>query len=254
MKHLFAILLLAFSFSVFSQETFTVLFIKGDVTINGAPVARGAKISTTDEVKYGTEQDMLAAISPAKGRVILKPQPDKAKANGELAFVINDIFMPVKSNAMTRAIGDDMGFADDFVVQAYFSRRQLALLDTTGIAFDLEEYPMDDSHGFSINLDGKIYDLPYDDNKALIVPQEIFEGDEIPEEADLELLYNDGGDRRKVADLHVLIPDFDALVEEIEIIKKSGLDHPWNNVSSYIQDTYGHTDQSRLQAIFLSIQ
>lgn len=257
MKQLLSVVILFSALFGYGQETFTVLFIKGDVLVNGEQLNRGMKLSSTDEVKYSSSDDMIAAISPSKGRVILKPQPDKAKTGGELAFVVNDIFMPVKSNAMTRAIGDDIGFANDYVVEAYFARGNFALLDTTAITFDLEEYMLDKKHNFSVRYNEKgsveMRELPFEDNKVFLIPTELFSDGNIPNEILLVLQYSDNGDVRKVADLSVVIPNFEQLKEEIRLIKNSGIKNPWNEVSSYVESVYGFTDTSRLQAIFKSL-
>lgn len=263
MKYYLLTCLLLVSAMVLAQDTFTVLFVKGEITIgsSGAKVQRGAKLSSDDKLIYGSDQDMIAAISPGQGRVILKPQKDKVAPGSELAFVINDIFMPVKSNAMTRFVGeDDMAFANDFVVEAYFSRDHYAVLDQSSWLFDTEEYPIGSNDYFAIRMkrisDGAelTYKLNYEDGRATVVRKDLFDNNGSPirqiDIASYELIYAAGGKSRVICSLPLVFPDLKILNEELMIFKNSGVKYPLRAAKSYVQETYGYCDEARLASLF----
>lgn len=253
---LFTLFILA-SIAGFSQETFTVLFIKGEVTngATGAKINKGDKLSSTDKLVYKTLEDMIAAISPSQGRVILKPVKDQSAKQSELAFVIKDIFMPVKSNAMTRGEVEEMAFANDYVVEAFFDRGNYLLLDGTSWMFDEEEYPIESGDYFAIQYkhahDITEKRLPYANGKVTISLFQLF-GEQInPADANhFKLIIVQKGKTRLLASPKFVFVNEKELKEELALIKSSGVANPSHEVSAYVEATYGYFDSGRIAVLY----
>lgn len=245
------------SLSGFSQETFTVLFIKGEVTngATGTKINKGDKLSSADKLVYKTKEDMIAAISPSQGRVILKPQPDKPNAGSELAFVIKDIFMPAKGNAMTRGEVEELAFANDYVVEAFFDRGKYLLLDGTSWIFDEEEYPINSGDYFALQYkhSGETIEkrLPYANGKVTISLFQLF-GENIKptETGKFKLIIVQKGKTRLLASPDFVFVDEEDLKKELEIIKTSGVANAPVEASAYVEQTYGYFDTARLAALY----
>jgi|GEM_PF-3250371 len=261
MKHLIALCLLTLVSAGFAQETFTVLFVKGDVTIEPAhtKVVRGAKLAATDKLKYATDEGMIAAISPSQGRVILKPQPDQKPQGGELAFVLKDIFMPVKSNAMTRGGTEELMFVNAYVIEAFFNQGTYAVLDSSSFLIDLEEFKLDQSNYFALEYtlsDGTSVKkkLPFAKNRVFFIADDLMtiEGNHLdPKQIELfELTYNQGEESISVANPNLVFPDLKTLRAELSLIRNSGVQNAQTEAVAYVNSIYGRCDESRLGYLF----
>ena len=101
----FLFLLMIISFGSLSQDTMSVIHVKGSVKnlSKGKFLKRGSVISTESNLKFSSKEDIVAAISMGnRGRVILKPISTEEETKSELKYMVADIYIPISLNAATR--------------------------------------------------------------------------------------------------------------------------------------------------------
>jgi hypothetical protein len=270
MKRIFFVLAIFFAFLSHSQDALTVLYVKGKVVHakTQAPITRGTKLTTADELKYSSKNDMIAAISPSKGRILIKPGARGASpgAGGELAYVIRDIYTPMGGNAMTRGAGggaDGEGFANAAVMKAYFQQNSFLVLAENRIVMDAEVFPQDEQSFFFIQYQWSRDDepvnkkLPFDGNEVIIRRDELLTVDGAPiahgEASGFLLFYMDEGEVEGITAMNFYFPDQQELEEELRLIKAVGVDNPWSEAQAYVEEAYGKYDPDALKALFDSL-
>lgn len=246
-----------------AQDQLTVIYVKGKVidAKTDQVVRRGSKLTTADKLKYSSKNDMIAAISPTKGRIIIKPDQKKQKKGSELLFVIKDIYLPMKGNAMTRSVGGKMGFANAAIIKAYFQQNAFLLLPNENrIAFDEEEFPLNEDSFFFIRYDYAFDDepvnkkLPHEGKEVIIRKRDLLTVEDrnihSNDASNFVLFYVRDGEAVGLTALNFYFPERNELQSELKIIKESGVENPWAEASAYAQEAYGNYDVEALKAFF----
>ncbi|SMD32525.1 hypothetical protein SAMN04488029_0870 [Reichenbachiella faecimaris] len=258
MKYLhFLFILLLVSFSVQSQTVFSVIHVKGEVKIKSTGIAlmRGMKISEKETLVYGSVNDLVAAINPQKGKVILQPTADAHSKNSELAFVIKDIYSPMLGNATTRgsSLLTTIGIVN-------FFKAGFLVLDENEFEFNERDFPLSDSSFFFVRYSAEKFDepinkkLPINEGRVLLNRDDFLriDGNEIDAStlSNFELFYFADNMTNKLANMELYIIPMKEINEVIDVIKTSGIDNPFMECLQYMQIIYGNVDPSRLETIF----
>ncbi len=246
-----------FGFQSLSQTSVTIIHVKGAVKVQstGKVLLRGMKISDKESLVYGSLNDMVAAIHPEKGRVIIQPSSKTKTAGSELAYVIKNIYQPMKSSATTRgsSLLSTMG------IVAYFKAGFL-VLEWNEFIFNDQHFPSSDGGFFFVRYQAKGYQEPinkklvWKEGKVVLDRSEFLRIDGIAIDPSLlsnfELFYFVDGTANKLADMNLYLTSLDEIREVVNLFKTSGMENPFKECLNFVEITYGNVDPTSLEVLF----
>ena len=146
MRSLFISILLSASVTVFGQEVYKVMHVKGQVKLvsTGVPLKRGDEIAADKRITFSSKQDMIMALSNKKGRVVIKPTSGSS-SDSELTAMLKDIVTEASGKLSTRGI-----FSNRLDLENYLIGDFVVLGGEMSLRISPDVYKMDENNFFYI--------------------------------------------------------------------------------------------------------
>jgi len=251
MRKLFILLLLCICSIVQAQE-YHILHVKGEILVGGKPILPGDKINAEDKIQFGSSDAVAAALSPDKGRYIIRV--DKTKpVNSDLIYILSATVAPVRGGMSTRAGG---GITNPLNLSAYFGSSPYVWVgDKIVLEISPEAYKMDDTHFFFLryNFMGEIINkqLGHEGNKLIISKSETFTIDEQPidksKASDFEFYYYD----ELAEESRIITPAFFIFLTVDDVKEMYGAmgdsEDRYKEIANILSEFYGLCDPKQLE-------
>ena len=258
MKNILFVILCIFSTSAFGQELFHIIHVKGEVTVkkSGKRIVRGDKISSNEEIVFASKQDMMAALSSKKGRIIIKPDME-APEDSELSSFLKDFVTAASGKLSTRGV--QVNLLD---LQNHFEGDYLVLGGRSAIALSPKAFPLNDKSFFYLRYEymGEVINkkLSSSSDSLVFIESEIYKVDDKPIDkskvADMTLFYyeSEWEHSQKINTIYPIFPPDSEVVPGVQILidtlKKSNYtdDTIKDEIEAYLTDIYGKIHSSNL--------
>jgi hypothetical protein len=241
----------------FTQTTFSIIHVKGQVKVKstGKLLERGMKISDKEVLIYGSSSDLVAAISPDKGKVIIQPDTKTKSSGGELAYVIRDIYKPMQGNATTRG----SSLLSTAGIITFFTAGYL-VLDNNEFEFNKNQFLLNEKSFFFIRYQAEGQTEPINkklvssNGKVILNRTEFLSIDGklvAPDDLSVfELYYFADDSANKIAEMNLYLPPIEVIKSVLEIIKRSEIENAFSESMQYMQIAYGNVDPVSLEMLY----
>ncbi|MCR9249448.1 MAG: hypothetical protein NXI20_03460 [bacterium] len=113
---MFKILIVTLLFNFNQTEEFYVVFVKGEILSQNQKIKKNDKLTSIDQLKFKSNQDLAIIIGSKTGKYILTPKnySQRGESQSNLVYYVKDVMLPVRKSASSRDYQSDyVGFLND---------------------------------------------------------------------------------------------------------------------------------------------
>lgn len=254
-KLAFLVLMIGLSIQLFAQtDYYTVLKVKGVVKLkkSGKVLKTQDKISSEDQVQFGSNDAIAALHSPQKGRFTLRAAAKSGSGNALLAYVKNALFPSTERLSSRKA--KQIEFNEEF-------ESPYNMIKKAEVKFKTEEYPqnIDSYFAFIFSVKGKKVekklavstDQVVIDKKEVISTKGLKIKDNQPQE--VKLVYKTGKDEKVVKEFKINFINEKELKNELELyiesLKSGQMPAPKikEAITTYMTEYYGKVNENEFK-------
>lgn len=243
---------------VFAQNLY-VLHVTGEILTvpENVAVKVGDKLPMDKQLKFSTAESKAIVMSRGKGRMLLDGHKSPKTESGEFVSIITEVMVPMKVN-MKMSTRDLASYKKPETVrnlQQYFGQGAFAVIGHKAyVMLDEEEYPKESNqklvYRYEVDGKAKVKEVPRRKNILLLSRHKMFEAHHKPTHGELFYVDKETKDVTPVAKLSPVFIDESELMPQVKALVnfyqadsvQLAQDSLYNNISAYIQETYGKTD------------